>query len=103
MFENALCDGFAYYVKVCFGFSNAVGTHLDLLFALFSADVEQSAVGDCQCRLKQKGALADAGFAAQKHKTAWYDTATEYTVEFTAMCCYPLCLAVGHLLDALRL
>ena len=100
MLEDALHVGFVQEVELRLGRADTVGTHLNLLFALLAADVEQSPVADGQGGLQQQGALADARFATEQHKASWHDAAAEHSVEFAAMGCYTLRFAVGYFLYA---
>ena len=103
--EDALGDGLGDHVQ--FGIQGSefgiqtVGAHLDLLLALFAADVEELAVVDGESCLQQQSALADARFATQEKETAGNDATAEDAVELRAMGGDAAGLAVGHLLDAL--
>ena len=52
---------------------NTLCTHLQLVGALLTTDVEDSLLRHLQRRLQLECGLADARFAAQEHDGAWYE------------------------------
>ena len=83
----------------------SVGTHFDLLFALFAADVEEreGPGGQGQGGLEKEGALADARLAAEEEEGTGDDAAAQHTVELGTVGGDALCGAVGHLVEESRL
>ena len=83
------------------GGADTLGTHLDLLFTLLTADIEQSLVGDGQRGLQQQRALAYTRLAAQQHDRAWHQTAAQHPVELGTTCRDAGMLAIDNLLEQL--
>ena len=59
-----------------------VCTHLQLVGALLTADVEDAFFRQAEHRLQREGGLADARLTAEEHDRARYETTTEHAVQF---------------------
>ena len=59
----------------------ALGSHLELLLTLLTADIEYLKVSHAQNSLEQEGGFADARLTAQQHEGAFHQSAAQHTVE----------------------
>ena len=64
---------------------NTLGTHLQLVGALLTTDVEYAPVCQLEHGLQREGRLANARLAAQQHNAAGHQSAAKYPVQLAVV------------------